>query len=93
MPQFIGKAGDFAFLEGASRVRHRRLRRRLAGCADWDDEEGGYRGFQLADAWRRGAGRSGGSAAATASSGRQSMAGSTAASANSKARTSTMASG
>jgi hypothetical protein len=47
--RYVGVAGDFAFLEGTFRVRHRQLRRRLAGCTDWDEVESGYRGFQLAD--------------------------------------------
>jgi hypothetical protein len=46
---YVGAAGDFAFLEGTFRVRHKKLLQRLAGCVEWDVLEGSYRGFQLAD--------------------------------------------
>ncbi|MCW3846568.1 DUF1579 domain-containing protein [Sphingomonas sp. LB-2] len=31
---------DFDFQQGSWRVRHRRLRARLAGCTDWDEFDG-----------------------------------------------------
>jgi len=36
-------AGDFDFILGAWRVRHRRLERRLAGCSDWAEFGGTMR--------------------------------------------------
>ena len=35
-----GRASDFDFLIGRWRVRHRRLRQRLAGCTEWDEFAG-----------------------------------------------------
>lgn len=32
-----GGAGDFDFFQGAWSVRHRRLRARLVGCAEWEE--------------------------------------------------------
>jgi hypothetical protein len=49
MNDYVGAPGDFDFLDGAWRVRHRRLRQRLAGSAEWDELTGDYRGFTLAD--------------------------------------------
>jgi len=34
---FIGRLGDFDFLVGRWRVGNRRLRRRFAGCDEWDE--------------------------------------------------------
>ena len=41
--------GDFDFLVGHWRVQHRRLRRRLAGCTDWDLFEGSSRLWTVLD--------------------------------------------
>lgn len=49
MTHATGRPGDFAFLEGNFRVRHRKLKERLAGSNDWEELIGDYRGFQLAD--------------------------------------------
>jgi hypothetical protein len=49
MTDYIGRPGDFAFLEGVFRVRHRRLKARLAGSDIWEESAGNCRGFQLAD--------------------------------------------
>ena len=38
--RFDATPGDFAFLDGRWKVRHRILRRRLQGCAEWDDVAG-----------------------------------------------------
>jgi hypothetical protein len=36
----MSRNADFDFLMGDWRVRHRRLKERLAGCVDWDEFEG-----------------------------------------------------
>lgn len=46
-PAYIGRPHDFDFLCGAWRVDNRRLRRRLAGCTEWDRFEARHQGFSL----------------------------------------------
>jgi hypothetical protein len=36
----VAGAGDFDFFIGRWRVRHRRLKERLAGCQDWEEFDG-----------------------------------------------------
>jgi len=38
-PAATRRGGDFDFLEGTWRIRHRRLRERLAGCEEWEEFE------------------------------------------------------
>lgn len=45
----LGARGDFDFLIGEWTVEHRRLRARLAGCNEWIEERGKYRGYSFAD--------------------------------------------
>ncbi len=40
MSAAVSAPGDFDFIIGNWAVQHRRLRRRLAGCADWDEFQG-----------------------------------------------------
>lgn len=40
MPTAPGAPGDFDFLHGTWHVAHRRLKRRLAGCDEWETFEG-----------------------------------------------------
>ena len=49
MPDFIGRPNDFAFLAGHWHVANRRLRRRLAGCDDWDRFDATMQGWSLLD--------------------------------------------
>ena len=49
MPHFIGRPNDFAFLAGRWQVANRRLRRRLAGCADWEHFDATSQGWSLLD--------------------------------------------
>lgn len=39
-PPILASAADFDFLMGRWRVRHHRLKRRLASCGEWDDFTG-----------------------------------------------------
>ncbi|WP_374472231.1 DUF1579 domain-containing protein [Phenylobacterium sp.] len=39
--------GDFGFQTGEWRVRHRKLKARLAGCEDWVEFEGTCRAFEV----------------------------------------------
>lgn len=47
--RFAASPGDFAFLEGRWTVDHRILRRRLAGCTEWDEIRGSALGHGLLD--------------------------------------------
>ena len=49
MPHFIGRPNDFAFLAGRWQVANRRLRRRLAGCTDWEHFDATSQGWSLLD--------------------------------------------
>jgi hypothetical protein len=43
------RATDFDFLVGRWKVRHRRLRKRLVGCTEWDEFDGSSELRQLMD--------------------------------------------
>ena len=47
MTHLIGRPNDFAFLAGHWQVSNRRLRRRLAGCVDWDHFDAAQHGWSL----------------------------------------------
>ena len=49
MPNFIGRPNDFAFLVGRWNVANRRLRRRFAGCDDWDRFDAAQQGWSMLD--------------------------------------------
>lgn len=47
LPKQAGAPADFDFLAGRFRVRHRRLRKRLAGSTDWDSFSGTFENFPV----------------------------------------------
>lgn len=47
--RYTGRPGDFDFLTGCWHVANRRLRRRLAGCTDWDSFDGHLQALRLMD--------------------------------------------
>lgn len=46
-PKLLQGSGDFAFQTGSWRVRHCRLRRRLASETNWDEFDGSCRAFEV----------------------------------------------